>query len=541
MKKSKSALGIVVAGLVSLIGIVAIVWVALYFTVPKVKDWTNTNIFKQEQQVEAGNEEDAGKIEELEEQLAQAIKDKEEAQAQLATKTEELETALAGKSEVETQLAGVNSQLAEKQALIEELLEDATADDATIADLQADVTELTSAKQELETTLAQNNSTIEALEAEVAELESALEKDPSKTYLMDLVEEDIALQYIVLHDNVLVCNAITNNGNLEKPGLYLLNQLDLSLTQLVNNGYGFDQKLQLDETHYLLSGDLAPLVIIDTNDFTDIEVTEETGFDLLGKYELANGDYLMSANSGPYIIRFNPETYSITYLTFTEDVGSTYGLEILEKFDNDNKLLVSTVDDMKLATIDLTTNTVDVVLRDESGLYQYFTLGCLIDNEKVIVFEQNSQTLYVFSLTDGTELKNYPCEGFYIDPYFELEGNVVKFTSEGSNTAVYYNIGGNSFVETENEYYAVNIVVKTKNAQGEFVDDAVGGTVEVINDPDNNRVLCNATANEGYTFAGYFQNEACDFSMQVTAGYVMYTDIPENGTFYALFIEDAEV
>lgn len=540
MKKSKSALGIVVAGLVSLIGIVAIVWVALYFTVPKVKDWTNTNIFKQEQQVEAGNEEDAGKIEELEAELAQAIKDKEEAQAQLATKTEELETALAGKSEVETQLAGVNTQLAEKQALIEQLQEDATADDAAIAQLQADVAELTSAKQELETTLAQKNSTIEALEAEVAELESALEKDPNKTYLMDLVEEDIALQYIVLGDNVLVCNAITNNGNLEKPGLYLLNQLDLSLTQLVNNGYGFDQKLQLDETHYLLSGDLAPLAIIDTNDFTDIEVTEETGFDLLGKYELTNGDYLISGNSGPYIIRFNPTTYSVTYLTFSEEVHSTFGLQILEA--NENELLVSSVDDMKLATIDLTTNTVDVVLRDESGLYQYFTLGCLIDNEKVIVFEQNSQTLYVFSLTDGTKLKNYPCEGFYNnDPYFEVSGNVIKFTSEGSSTAVYYNIGGNSFVETENEYYAVNIVVKTKNAQGEFVDDAVGGTVEVINDPDNNRVLCNATANEGYTFAGYFQNEACDFHMQVTAGYVMYADIPENGTFYALFIEDAEV
>ncbi len=539
MKKSKSALGIVVAGLVSLIGIVAIVWVALYFTVPKVQDWTNTNIFKQEQQVEAGNEEDAGKIEELEEQLAQAIKDKEDAQAQLATKTEELETALAGKTEVETQLAGVNTQLAEKQALIEELQQDATVNEATIAELQADVAELTSAKQELEATLAQNNSTIEALEAEVAELESALEKDPNKTYLMDLVEEDIALQYIVLGDNVLVCNAITNNGNLEKPGLYLLNQLDLSLTQLVNNGYGFDQKLQLDETHYLLSGDLAPLAIIDTNDFTDIEVTEETGFDLLGKYELANGDYLMSANSGPYIIRFNPETYSITYLTFTEDVGSTYGLNILEKFDNDNKLLVSTVDDMKLATIDLTTNTVDVLVRNTYGTYQYFTLGKIINAEKVIIFEQNSQTLYVFSLTDGTELKNYPCEGFYIDPYFELDGNVVKFTSEGSSTAVYYNIGGNSFVETENEYYSVNIVVKTKDAQGEFVE-TVGGTVEVINDPDNNRVLCNATANEGYTFAGYFQNEACDFNMQVTAGYVMYTDIPESGTFYALFVENAE-
>lgn len=539
MKKSKSALGIVVAGLVSLIGIVAIVWVALYFTVPKVQDWTNTNIFKQEQQVEAGNEEDAGKIEELEEQLAQALKDKEEAQAQLATKTEELETALTGKSEVETQLAGVNTQLAEKQALIEELQQDATVNEATIAELQADVAELTSAKQELEATLAQNNSTIEALEAEVAELESALEKDPNKTYLMDLVEEDIALQYIVLGDNVLVCNAITNNGNLEKPGLYLLNQLDLSLTQLVNNGYGFDQKLQLDETHYLLSGDLAPLAIIDTNDFTDIEVTEETGFDLLGKYELANGDYLMSANSGPYIIRFNPETYSITYLTFTEDVGSTYGLNILEKFDNDNKLLVSTVDDMKLATIDLTTNTVDVLVRNTYGTYQYFTLGKIINAEKVIIFEQNSQTLYVFSLTDGTELKNYPCEGFYIDPYFELDGNVVKFTSEGSSTAVYYNIGGNSFVETENEYYSVNIVVKTKDAQGEFVE-TVGGTVEVINDPDNNRVLCNATANEGYTFAGYFQNEACDFNMQVTAGYVMYTDIPESGTFYALFVENAE-
>lgn len=529
----------VLAGILGLLGITAIVWIALYFTVPKVKDWTNTNIFKQEQQVEAGNEEDAGKIEELEAELAQAIKDKEEAQAQLATKTEELETALAGKTEVETQLAGVNTQLAEKQALIEELQQDATVDEATIAELQADVTELTSSKQELEATLDQKNSTIEALEAEVAELESALEKDPSKTYLLDLVEEDIALQYIVLGDNVLVCNAITNNGVLEKTGLYLLNQLDLSLTQLVNNGYGFDQKFQIDETHYLLSGDLAPLVVIDTNNITNVKVTEETGFNVIGKYELANGDYLMSANSGPYIIRFNPETYSITYLTFTEDVGSTYSLKILEKFDNDNKLLVSTVDDMKLATIDLTTNTVDVLVRDTYGIYQYFTLGKIINAEKVIVFEQNSQTLYVFSLTDGTELKNHPCENFYIDPYFELDGNVVKFTSEGSNTTVYYNLYSDAFFETNNEGYAVSIVVKTKNAQGEFID-AVGGTVEVINDPDNNRIYCNATANEGYQFYAYYQDADCTTYMTVTTGFVNYTDIPEGGTFYALFVENSE-
>lgn len=538
MKKSKSALGIVVAGLVSLIGIVAIVWVALYFTVPKVQDWTNTNIFKQEQQVEAGNKEDAGKIEELEAELAQAIKDKEEAQAQLATKTEELETALAGKTEVETQLAGVNSQLAEKQALIEELLEDATADDATIADLQADVTELTSAKQELETTLAQSNSTIEALEAEVAELESALEKDPSKTYLLDLVEEDIALQYIVLGDNVFVSNAI--GGNLDMPGLYLLNTLDLSVTKLVDNGYGFEQKIQIDETHYLLSGQVAPLVMIDTNDITNIEATPEMGFNLESPIQLTNGDFLLYGNSG-VIIRVSPSNCSMTYLTLSEPVGSTDPLQVIGYFDNSNKLLVSSAYDMKLSVIDLTTNTVDVLIRDTIGTYQWFTSGKVINDEKAIVFDQSSQTLYVFSLTDGTELKNYPCENFYTEPsLFELEGNIVKFTSEGSNTAVYYNIGGDSFVETENEYYAVNIVVKTKNAQGELVDDAVGGTVEVINDPDNNRVLCNATANEGYTFAGYFQNEACDFNMQVTAGYVMYTDIPENGTFYALFVENAE-
>lgn len=538
MKKSKSALGIVVAGLVSLIGIVAIVWVALYFTVPKVKDWTNTNIFKQEQQVEAGNEEDAGKIEELEEQLAQALKDKEEAQAQLASKTEELETALAGKSEVETQLAGVNSQLEEKQALIEELQQDATVDEATIAELQADVTELTSAKQELETTLTQKNSTIEALEAEVAELESALEKDPSKTYLLDLVEEDIALQYIVLGDNVFVSNAI--GGNLDMPGLYLLNTLDLSVTKLVDNGYGFEQKIQIDETHYLLSGQVAPLVMIDTNDITNIEATPEMGFNLESPIQLTNGDFLLYGNSG-VIIRVSPSNCSMTYLTLSEPVGSTDPLQVIGYFDNSNKLLVSSAYDMKLSVIDLTTNTVDVLIRDTIGTYQWFTSGKVINDEKAIVFDQSSQTLYVFSLTDGTELKNYPCENFYTEPsLFELDGNVVKFTSEGSNTAVYYNIGGNSFVETENEYYAVNIVVKTKNAQGEFVDDAVGGTVEVINDPDNNRVLCNATANEGYTFAGYFQNEACDFSMQVTAGYVMYTDIPESGTFYALFVENAE-
>lgn len=538
MKKSKSALGIVVAGLVSLIGIVAIVWVALYFTVPKVKDWTNTNIFKQEQQVEAGNEEDAGKIEELEEQLAQALKDKEDAQAQLATKTEELETALAGKTEVETQLAGVNTQLAEKQALIEELQQDATVNEATIAELQADVIELASAKQDLETTLAQSNSTIEDLEAEVAELESALEKDPSKTYLLDLVEEDIALQYIVLGDNVFVSNAI--GGNLDMPGLYLLNTLDLSVTKLVDNGYGFEQKIQIDETHYLLSGQVAPLVMIDTNDITNIEATPEMGFNLESPIQLTNGDFLLYGNSG-VIIRVSPSNCSMTYLTLSEPVGSTDPLQVIGYFDNSNKLLVSSAYDMKLSVIDLTTNTVDVLIRDTIGTYQWFTSGKVINDEKAIVFDQSSQTLYVFSL-NGTELKNYPCENFYTEPsLFELDGNVVKFTSEGSNTAVYYNIGGNSFVETENEYYAVNIVVKTKNAQGELVDDAVGGTVEVINDPDNNRVLCNATANEGYTFAGYFQNEACDFHMQVTAGYVMYADIPENGTFYALFIEDAEV
>lgn len=190
----------VLAGLLGLVGIVAIVWTALYFTVPKVKDWTNTNILKQEQSVDGDKDE---QIADLQEQLASkneqvntitvelnsakeklseaqnsALKDAEtiaELQEALAEKTVELSEAVQAKEELESSVSTLQAEITAKQATIAELEADVESNAETIAELEADIQAKQATIAELEVDAEANAETIAELEADIQEKQGTIE------------------------------------------------------------------------------------------------------------------------------------------------------------------------------------------------------------------------------------------------------------------------------------------------------------------------------------------------------------------------------
>lgn len=511
----------VLAGLLGLVGIVAIVWTALYFTVPKVKDWTNTNILKQEQKEEAGNEEDAGKIEELEEQLAQALKDKEEAQTQLVSKTEELETALAGKTEVETQLAGVNSQLAEKQALIEELQQDAIVDEATIAELQADVTELTSAKQELETTLAQKNATIAELENQIELLEEIL-NESGETLLTEILEQDTSP------------NIFSDGSNMYLSTRYVASDYYRYLkgTYVFVNGKSLKKISTIDDVGACIKIDDGSVVFYSGNQVGEFFILNEGNVvetnKNSSKYKLCieiSEDDLLFIPGDHYVnpaLIMNLSTYEFTEIE----------MPINTRFDNylqvsDDEYLIScTTNGTNNATLLFnTTNHALTKISDYNS--NHLPLSIKLKDGNYLLYLNSSTVKYnVESKLFETVAKDFDSNWFFTNQvgYYECDNGDLYMVAESYPGLKYYNLQENKLYEVE-ENLRVCTIKSTSEAIFIANNSLRDPGLYILNLADN---YLNTTVtkiyNEGLYWDTFVENEN---------GVTITSSInPEQGTLY---------
>lgn len=187
-----------------------IVWTILYFTVPKVKDWTNDKVFKIDQskddeekkQLRAENEDLKNQIKSLTTEATTVSAELTNVKDQLSAKTTALETATSEKQELENKVSELEQKVSELEssetatkAELETKKQELSTARNSLQEKTAEVETLTSEKQTLETQksaletqLAEKQNQIQTLQARVAGLEEELYPGDDYNYTVEELE-----------------------------------------------------------------------------------------------------------------------------------------------------------------------------------------------------------------------------------------------------------------------------------------------------------------------------------------------------------------
>ena len=128
--------------------------------------------------------------------------------------------------------------------------------------------------------------------------------------------------------------------------------------------------------------------------------------------------------------------------------------------------------------------------------------------------------------------------GYKFVGWYDSIGNKVADTMliNGGATISYTTTGNATYYARFVTTYTVNFAAQTKQADGSFKTDTVGGTVSVasVTDLDGTAASSTATANSGYKFLGWYDKDGNQLSTNAT--YSTTTTSATNGvTYYARF------
>ena len=173
-----------------------IVWTVLYFTVPKVKDWTNDKVLKIDQSKKDEEKKQLlAENEDLKKQIDSLTSQATTVKTELSEKKTALEKAAADKAELETKVGNLSAKVAELEnsnSATSEELENKKKELATAqANLQtktAEVENLTTEKTALENQKTALESQIQNLQARVSELETQLNPGEDYKYTTEELE-----------------------------------------------------------------------------------------------------------------------------------------------------------------------------------------------------------------------------------------------------------------------------------------------------------------------------------------------------------------
>lgn len=187
-----------------------IVWTILYFTVPKVKDWTYDKVFKIDQskddeekkQLRAENEDLKKQINSLTTEATTVSAELTNVKDQLTAKITALETATSEKQELTSKVSKLEQKVSEletsgaaTQTELEAKKQELATAQASLQEKTAEVETLTAEKQTLEnqkttleSQLAEKQNQIQTLQARVTELETQLNPGEDYKYTTEELE-----------------------------------------------------------------------------------------------------------------------------------------------------------------------------------------------------------------------------------------------------------------------------------------------------------------------------------------------------------------
>ena len=128
--------------------------------------------------------------------------------------------------------------------------------------------------------------------------------------------------------------------------------------------------------------------------------------------------------------------------------------------------------------------------------------------------------------------------GYKFVGWYDSDGNKVAdtmLTNDGA-TISYTTTGDATYYARFATAYTVNFAAQTKQANGSFKTDNVGGKVSVasVTDVANAAASSKATANSGYKFLGWYDKDGKQLSANATYS-TTTTSITNNVTYYARF------
>ena len=128
--------------------------------------------------------------------------------------------------------------------------------------------------------------------------------------------------------------------------------------------------------------------------------------------------------------------------------------------------------------------------------------------------------------------------GYKFVGWYDSEGNKVadSMLTNNSATISYTTTGDATYYARFETAYTVKFATQTKQANGSFKTDTVGGKVSVasVTDVDGTAASSKATANSGYKFLGWYDKDGNQLSTNAT--YSTTTTSATNGvTYYARF------
>lgn len=147
---------------------------------------------------------------------------------------------------------------------------------------------------------------------------------------------------------------------------------------------------------------------------------------------------------------------------------------------------------------------------------------------------------YIYSDVVGTSISSTATAGtgYKFVGWYDKDGNKVADTMLTNNGATisYTTTGNATYYARFETAYTVKFAAQTKQANGSFKTDTVGGKVSVasVTDVANAVASSKATANSGYKFLGWYDNNGNQLSTNAT--YSTTTTSATNGvTYYARF------
>ena len=452
-----------------------IVWTVLYFTVPKVKDWTNDKVFKIDQskddeekkQLRAENEDLKKQINSLTTEATTVSAELTNVKDQLTAKTTALETATSEKQELTSKVSKLEQKVSEletsgaaTQTELEAKKQELATAQTSLQEKTAEVETLTAEKQTLEnqkttleSQLAEKQNQIQTLQARVTELETQL--NPG--------EEGYTYEELKIFSAGHMTKVSLNNDYLIMSNYFS----QYSIWLLKNNKYVKLTFSSSDNCYAYKFGDKDLFLDLTTSHLVD-----------------KNGNIENIDTSNIF------EKY-IDYSTYFYD---------LQKIDDNSFFLIG---NKKIKKVNLTTKTIesfDITLSDTNGII-YFS------DENIIFLRYNSD-YYFYNFNTNTETKSDV--GLFEERLIKVGEN--KYLC-GLNTLYLFDLSNLTFTElkksfnVENVYSHVfdngNVLIGTNSFSGLFLYNKETSTIEQISDKTRGLYFLKTNSGRLFGTSGY--------------------------------------
>lgn len=344
---------------------------------------------------------------------------------------------------------------------------------------------------ELQNQLTENKEIIESLQEAVSNLQNQLNRDPSKTYL-----DDILGVYDFTSFKTTTATLILGQESRIFSGVYLLNS-DFSIIKIYSENYIFDNVVELSNGNLMI---------------------------------------LASINNRKILV------YDITTKQITQfDTNRNYSDSQLYTLSNGNIIIPSVYGEAEFYLYELETNELTGI--SDNGYY-FFE----ISNDKVLVSNFRSDGISILNPETKQVVEIYS-EGSYWNGFVKLDdGNVLIASSQIDNSLLIYNPNLNSFTTIETitlegwkTFYKLmdgNVLIGTSQGEGFYLFNATTNEVSQIYD-------------EGTNWGSFYQMQngnvimSCHVSDIVFRGIYLYnpttnevSKIYMTGNYWDTFVED---